>query len=233
MADTTDNYQFLKPLVGGSENEWGGNLNDNFNELDDLLSGERPVNGINIESGSIDGSLITGEIGKPDFDLEDDEEPLKLHPDTHINGKVDKLTGLKPDASDDNDKGLGLIEDCVIKARDLEVDGYVREGSYIKPHSTDANFNPNDGTIQYMYLSANEYEFNIDLRADGEQITLILDKEGADVVDVVWTANGSGAVKWMGSTGPDLDQGLNVIQFFSFNDGTAVRVIGAFSGIAS
>lgn len=40
MADTTDNYGFLKPLVGGSENEWGGNLNDNFNELDKLLSGE-------------------------------------------------------------------------------------------------------------------------------------------------------------------------------------------------
>jgi hypothetical protein len=233
MADTTENYGFLKPLVGGSENEWGGNLNDNFNELDKLLSGESPVNGINIESGSIDGSLITGELGKPDIDLEDEEEPLKLHPDTHLNGKVNKLTGMTPDAADDNDKGLGLIEDCVIEARDLEVAGYVKEGSIVKAHSTDATFNPNDGTIQYMYLSANEYEFDINLRAAGEQVTLILQKEGADVVDVVWTANSSGAVKWMGGASPDLDQGLNVIQFFSFEDGTGIRVVGAFSGIAS
>ena len=233
MADTTDKNGFLKPLVGGSENEWGGNLNDNFNELDDLLSGERPVNGINIESGSIDGSLITGEIGKPDFDLEDGEEPLKLHPDTHLNGKVDKLTGMSPDATDDNDKGQGLIEDCVIKARDLEVEGYVKEKSYIKSHSTSATFNPNDGTLQYMFLSGNEYEFNINLGAAGEQVTLILRKEGADVVNVEWEANGNDSVRWMGGASPDLDQGLNVIQFFSFNDGTGVRVIGAFSGIAS
>ena len=233
MADTTDKYKFLKPLVGGSENEWGGNLNDNFDEIDDLLSGERPVIGINIESGSIDGSLLTGIIGKPDDELGTDEEPLQLHPDTHLNGKVDLLTGLNPDAAEDNDKGLGIIQDCVIKARDLEVAGSIKENSYIKANSTAATFNPDDGTLQYMSLSGIEYEFNIRLSNPGEQITLILQKQGTGVVNVEWEANGTDSVKWMGGSSPDLDQGLNVIQFFSFYDGAGVRVIGAFSGIAS
>lgn len=232
MANTT-NYELIKPLVGGSDNAWGGNLNSNFDKIDALLGGDDPVNGINIESGSIDGSLITGELGKPDSQLEDDESPLEIHKDTHLNGKVDILTGMTPDASDDNDKGEGLIQDCVIKARDLEVEGYIAEGSIWKEKSPSTTFNPNDGTIQYMDMPAGDCEFTVQLSVPGEQVTLILYKNSDQASNVEWSGAGNSTIKWMGGGAPDLDIGFNVIQVFSFASPTGTKTIGAFSGIAS
>ena len=38
MANTT-NYYFNKPTVGGSQNSWGGDLNENWDKIDKLLHG--------------------------------------------------------------------------------------------------------------------------------------------------------------------------------------------------
>lgn len=38
MANTT-NYYFNKPTVGGSQNSWGGDLNENWDKIDKLLYG--------------------------------------------------------------------------------------------------------------------------------------------------------------------------------------------------
>lgn len=38
MANTT-NYYFNKPTVGGSQNSWGGDLNENWDKVDKLLYG--------------------------------------------------------------------------------------------------------------------------------------------------------------------------------------------------
>jgi len=138
------------------------------------------------------GNAIGGLIEKYEAEIATMPAP-ELHPDTHLNGKVNKLTGMTPDAADDNDKGLGLIEDCVIEARDLEVAGY------------DA----------------------------GEEITVILEKSSDTAVNIEWSANGSSQVYWVGGGSPDLEIGINVIQFFSFDGGTGPRVVGAFSGVAS
>jgi hypothetical protein len=58
MAVTTPTYSFLKPVVGGDVNVWGGFLNDNSDKLDDLLDGTATVTGIDINGGSIDGTPI-------------------------------------------------------------------------------------------------------------------------------------------------------------------------------
>jgi hypothetical protein len=57
MAVNTTTYSFLKPLVGGDVNVWGGFLNDNADKLDDLFDGTASVTGIDINGGSIDGTL--------------------------------------------------------------------------------------------------------------------------------------------------------------------------------
>jgi hypothetical protein len=234
MADTTDNYGFLKPLVGGSENEWGGNLNDNFNELDKLLGGDSPVNGINIESGSIDGSLITGEIGQSDDKLEDDEEPLKVHPHTHISGKVDVLTGLNQDASDDNDKGQGIIRDCIIEARDLEVAGYIREGCVTMPFNTEMTLNPDKGTIHHIQSQTDSSTVKLDFSSadPGEELTVIFEKLDDTVQNVTWETTKGMQIRWIGGGSPDIENGLNVIQFFTIKTPSAIVCIGAASGVA-
>lgn len=55
----TTNYSLNKPTVGASENTWGGDLNDNFDSLDSLLSGGSPINGINLVTFQVNGVSVS------------------------------------------------------------------------------------------------------------------------------------------------------------------------------
>ena len=222
MADTAK-YKFIKPTVGGSENAWGGNLNANFDKLDDLLGGEQPVNGINIESGTIDGSLITGEIGGSDPD-----NPTSIHPDTEISGKVKKLTGM--------DDPNGKIEGVSIDARDITVEGKVVEGNAEPVPQTSPTFSPDNGSIAVGIINqSTTYNYNLAMPEKGQSLTLILNKSTSDNTNIVWKHNNnSNAVLWVGGGEPALNVGVNIIQFFTADyNGTGPKLFGAYVGVAS
>jgi hypothetical protein len=61
MANTT-NYSFVLPTVGGSEDQWGANLNANWTSIDTLLGGASAT-----EFAILDGATVsTAELNKLD-----------------------------------------------------------------------------------------------------------------------------------------------------------------------
>jgi len=61
MANTA-NYSFVLPTVGGSEDQWGANLNANWTSIDTLLGGTNAT-----EFAILDGATVsTAELNKLD-----------------------------------------------------------------------------------------------------------------------------------------------------------------------
>jgi hypothetical protein len=222
MSGSTTNYGLIKPTVGGSENEWGGNLNDDLDKIDALLGGDEPISGIEIISGEIDGGAIVGEIGGADPD-----NPVTIHPDTEISGKVKRLEGM-----DDPD---GTITNVDLEARQIQIEGRIVEGTTNGVTGTSATFSPDQGTIHSASISANStYTYDLAMPVSGMALTLILSKQTTQPTNIVWQYNGNpNFIKWIGGGEPDLNVGINVIQFFTHDMGTGPVCFGAYSGVAS
>ena len=188
MADTAK-YKFISPRWAAPRTLGAAPENDNFDKLDDLLGDEQPVNGI-IESGTIDGSPVTGEIGGSDPD-----NPTSIHPDTEISGKVKRLTGM-----DDPD---GKIEDVSVDTRDITIDG--KSWRVTSPvTSTSPTFSPDNGSIAVGIINqSTTYNYNLAMPEKGQSLTLILNKSTSDNTNIVWKHNNnSNAVLWVGGGEP-------------------------------
>jgi len=71
MATPTTNYGFSKPTVGGETDAWGTILNQNWDDLDELLSGGATVDGIVITNGDITATTadLSGDVTIADANI--------------------------------------------------------------------------------------------------------------------------------------------------------------------
>ena len=230
MPTPTKHYNLTKPDVGGSENEWGGLLNGDLDDIDALLGGDKPIIGINIEAGEnaegnetqIDGGAISGEIGGTDPD-----NPVTIHPDTEISGKVKSLVGMEsPD---------GKITDVDVTARSLKMDGEIVEKSSIEGSNTTVQINPENGSVQSVRIVEDKsHTYSINLNDAGMSVTLIVDKVTSENTVINWQQNqNDNVIKWVGGGAPALNIGINIIQFFTHDFGAGPVCFGAYTGVAS
>lgn len=215
----TKNYLLVKPVVGGSENEWGGNLNDDLDKIDALLGGDQPLNDIDIASGSVNGAAISGQVGGVN--------DVSIHPNTEISGKVKELIGL--------DNPDGRIVNVDVKARNLEVSGRITEGQAPIVSGTTETLSVDQGTIHAALINQDQtHTYNLAMPLPGQSITLMLNKLTATATNVIYEHNGvTNAVKWIGGEAPELDQGINVIRFWTANAGNGAELFAMYSGVAS
>lgn len=231
MSGKTKHYSLVKPTVGGSENEWGGNLNDDLDDIDALLGGDEPVYGINIQPNpntgpddnetSIDGSVITGEIGNGDPD-----NPTTINPETVISGKVKKLVGL-----DDPD---GKITNCDVSTRKLEIGESITENVVSVGTSNKVTFNAADGTMHYLTALNDNQEITL-IIGGGQSMTLMMGwGAGSAPSSIVWKISGSTApILWVGGGSPDIVDGINIVQIWAIDGPMGKQVFGAGAGAAS
>lgn len=218
MSGNTTHYGLIKPVVGGSDNEWGGNLNDDLDEIDKLLGGDRPIDGIDIDSGTIDGGAIEGIIG-------DGANDVEIHANTTISGKVKRLEGL-PDPD-------GLITNCDVEARDLSIENSVTENQ-VNLNGNNVTVNPSQGTLQYLTnIDAAGQTVNINMQP-GQCVTFVgFWGDANNPASINWVAT-SGTIKWIGGGSPNFNVGDNVVQFWCMNLAGGAKVIcGAYAGVVS
>lgn len=82
MPTPTTVYSFNKPTVGGDTDVWGGFLNDNWDDVDDYLSGALQVSGMDIANASVNANVLTlnGEVVETVFNLTSTSNAATLEP---------------------------------------------------------------------------------------------------------------------------------------------------------
>lgn len=238
MPTNTTTYSLQKPVVGGDEDAWGGYINSNLDTLDDLLDGTTPVTGIDINSGSIDGTAIgansasTGNFSTLSISgtaiTSTAAELNILDGVTSTATELNLLDGVTATTAELNYLDvttLGLTEASKAVTADANGvisfdNGTIEEVTSITSSSNAATINLRDGNVFEHDLTENvTYTFS-NPAASGRASAFILKViQGSTARTITWPSS----VDWASATAPTLtatNDGVDVFAFLTIDGGT-------------
>jgi hypothetical protein len=200
VSVTTKNYSLAKPVVGGSENEWGGILNRDIDAIDALLGGDAPVRGINIETGTINASAIVGSI-----------DGVVIGSGAEINGSIGSLSG-------------GSIADTAISAVTFICEEAPKDTQYRVIANSSVAIEGRKGGLQLLESVSDTQNVNF-VMTKGQNVTLVVKVGTGQTPAFNWSAQNA-QMFWSGGD-PELSEGYNLIHLVCVELSVGPAVIGS------